>query len=136
MEERAVYYGIDVSSATVEYGEVDSGQALKAIDERFAGMKEKYDSAEEALAATLFGFSKTGDTFIEITLNGPESISFKLECPKTPDSFIFRSLFSSTLELCSRDELSTLVTLFIRSPIEEFRAYLAGFPGRACRRTE
>ena len=84
MEEQAVYYGIDVSGNTVEHGEVLAERALKVIDERFAGLKDKYDSAEEAVAATIFGFSKTKDTFIEICLNGRDDISFKFEFPQPP----------------------------------------------------
>ena len=46
MEGQAVYYGIDLAGGTVEHGPVDVEQAIKAIRERFAALKEKYDCAK------------------------------------------------------------------------------------------
>ena len=130
MDNKAIYYGIAVSGSTVEHGSVDSGQALKVIDERFAAMKDKYESAEEAIAATMFGFSMTADTFIEICINARDNISFKFEFPAPPKLFFFRGVSQTTLELHSKEELASLVPMFFSAPSAAYKDYLKSYKGR------
>ncbi len=129
MDDKAIYYGIDVSGSTVEHGRVSVEQALKAIDERFTAMKDKYESAEEAIAATMFGFSMTEDTFIEICINARDKISLKLEFPSRK-LFFFRGISQTMLELRSKEELASLVPMFFSAPTAAYKDYLEAYRGR------
>ncbi|MCX5657415.1 MAG: hypothetical protein NTZ48_04225 [Candidatus Omnitrophica bacterium] len=129
MEEQADYYGIDVSGDTVEHGSVETARAVQIINERFAALKDKYQSGEEALAATMFGFSKNKDTFIEICINASDSISFKLEFPLPKKLFIFQDIYRIELKLRSREELCSLVKMFFGSPAMVYKDYLIAYKG-------
>lgn len=131
MEEKNVYYGVDAAGETVEHGGVTAAGALAVVDERFAALKESYGSAEEALAATLFGFSRSADTFIEICLNGRDDISFKFEFPLPRRLLVFGGVSSTELRLRSKDELCALVSLFFASPAAAYKDRLEAFRGGA-----
>jgi len=127
MDNQATYYGVDVSGATVVHGSVGVEHALKVIDERFAALKDKYESAEESIADTMFGFSMTEDTFIEICINGRESISFKFEFPSPPRFFFFGGVSRTELELRSKEELASLVPMFFSAPAAAYKEYLDAY---------
>ena len=124
MEEQADYYGIDASGDTVEHGRVAATRALEIINERFAALKDKYQSGEEALAATMFGFSRDANTFIEICINASNSISFKYELPLPKKLFIFQDIYRCELKLRSKEELCSLVKMFFDSSAMVYRDYL------------
>ena len=127
MEEKACYYGVDVSGDTVEHGSAEAARAMQIIDERFAGYKDTWQNAGEALAGTMFGFSKGKDTFVEICINGTDSISFKFEFPLPKKLFIFRDVYGIELKLRSKDELCALVEMFFSSPVMMYKDYLEGY---------
>jgi hypothetical protein len=55
--------------------------ALDVTRAAYAGQRASYETAEEGLAETMFGFSRGDGDFIEICINGPASISVTVELP-------------------------------------------------------
>jgi len=129
MEEAVHYYGMDQSFKVVEYGQVSIDQALKVVDERFARLRPKYETGEEAIAETMFGFYREKDTFIEICINGPTEISFKFEVPRSKRFLIFQSVYQKETTLKSKGELIERIKAFFNLTPEAYKSYLAGHGG-------
>ncbi len=73
------WYSIDENLETQENGVVSLQQAVSIINRYFSELKPRYETGEEALAETMFGFYRTKDTFIEICIHSLSEISFKYE---------------------------------------------------------
>ncbi len=112
-----------------ERGIVDLHEALKIVDRYLAAGGQAYETGEAALAATLFGFSRSKSEFIEICVHGPTQISCTFEA-SDPDASWFRKLFKGVfqreMELHSREELLRKVEEFFTTPIQEIKRRLEG----------
>ena len=110
-----------------EHESIDLNQALQLIDRYLARAGEKFDTGEEALAATMFGFSRSPSEFIEICVNGPTQISYKFEVSR-PEEPWYRKLFSGVFryeqELHSREELIEKIREFFTTPSPEIKRRL------------
>jgi len=98
-----------------EHEPIDLKQAIEIADRYLARAGEKVKNDNEALAATMFGFSKSGTDFIEICVNGAAHISYKFEFsnPQAPwFQKFWKGTFQSEVELSSRDQLAQKITEF------------------------
>jgi hypothetical protein len=68
------WYSMTPKLAVEEHDPIGLDEALKLVDRYFARGSEKFQTAEEAIAATMFGFSRSKSEFIEICINGPAQI--------------------------------------------------------------
>jgi len=118
------FYSIDRSGKTVEHGPVSLNQALRIIDDRFSRLKPRYETAEEALAETMFGFSLSKDTFVEICIQTLTEIAFKFEHPLGKRFFVFQSVYQNESKLSSREELVERVKMFFGTSAEAFEQYI------------
>ena len=106
---------------------VDLAQALKIADGYYTRAGEKFESVEEAIAATMFGFSRSEKEFIEICVNGPAQISYKFELSEPGGSWLgrlFKGAFRREEELRSREELARKVEQFFTTPGQELKRRL------------
>lgn len=124
MEDAISYYGMDRSLKVVEHGPVSLDLALKVVDERFSKLKAKYDTAEEAISETMFGFSRPEGAFIEICINGPSKISFKFEYPQSKKFFVFQWSYENESVLASKEELVKRVQMFFSTSTEAYKQYI------------
>jgi len=65
------WYSINDDLAVEDHGPVGLDEALTIVDQYLARGTEQFDDAEKAIAATMFGFSRSKSTFVEICVNGP-----------------------------------------------------------------
>jgi len=102
-----------------EHEPVDLKRAIEITDQYLARSGEKFESGEEAIAATMFGFTRSKSEFIEICVNGRKRISYKFEF-SDPDAPWFQKLRGGTFrfeeELHSRERLIEKVTEFFSYP--------------------
>ena len=102
-----------------EHEPIDLKRATEIANQYVARGSEKFKSGEEAIAATMFGFSKSKSDFIEICVNGAKQISYRIEF-SNPDASWFEKLrggaFQHGEELHSREELIEKVTEFFFLP--------------------
>jgi hypothetical protein len=122
------WYAISSDLTRDDRGPVDLTAALKVIDDYFARLQPKYDSAEVAIAETMFGFSRESNDFIEVCLHTPTEISVTVELPPSSASGWLakvRGPFRHECTLASRDALRQDVTAYFSLPPEQFRARLA-----------
>src|SRR5262247_3713608 len=78
------WYTIAPDLKLSERGAIDLNAALHVIDDYFARLRPKYESAEAALAETMFGFSRDSHDFIEVCLHSASQISLTVELPGSP----------------------------------------------------
>jgi hypothetical protein len=122
------WYAISSDLKRNDRGPVDLNAALTVIDDYFARLQPKYESAEVALAETMFGFSRDSSDFIEVCLHTPTEISFTVELPRSPTRGLLARLrgpFRLERTLASRDTLRQDVTAYFTLTPEQFRAHLA-----------
>jgi hypothetical protein len=94
---------------------VDLERAIQIVEEYCSRSTTQFEDAEQAIAETMFGFSRSESEFIEIGINGPEQISYKFEYAD-PDASWLRTVFGGTFqfekELRSKAELIQRVQEF------------------------
>ncbi len=121
------WYSTNRDLATEEHGPIGLDEALKIVDRYLTRGRDTFESAEKAIAATMFGFSRSESDFIEICVNGPTEISCKFEAAD-PNASWFRKLFKGAFqheeELHSREELVRKVKEFFSTPLDEIRRRL------------
>ena len=107
-------YGLDRQLATVRSGPVTLEQALRKCGECYAFADTRFDTGEEALEKTMFGFSRAGDDdFIEISIAARDQISFKHEV-RTGKAFlgIFGGVRTKDVDITSLSALEQLVRTY------------------------
>jgi hypothetical protein len=123
------WYSMSRELAVQEHESIGLAQALQIVDRYLARGNERFASGEAAIAATMFGFSRSRSEFIEICINGPTQISYKFEA-SDPDASWFRKLFMGVFrheeELQSREQLVRKVEEFFTTPGPELRRKLQG----------
>jgi hypothetical protein len=120
-------YGIDEQLRTVERGAVSLEQARDAIDAYFSQATPSYATHEEALAQTMFGFSKPTGSFVELCIHTLAEISFKFESQVLGRSGLFGLgsrpyQFEATLR--SRSDVIAAVERFFVASDEEYRSFI------------
>jgi hypothetical protein len=115
---RIAWYSINRNLAVEEHEPVPLDEALKIADRYLACAGKQYESAEEAIAATMFGFSRSASDFIEFCVNGPDDILYKLEMAR-PNASWFRRFFCGPLQheerLTCREDLVQKVRAFFET---------------------
>jgi hypothetical protein len=110
--------------AVEEHEPISMDAALKIVDRYLGRGSEKFKSGEDAIAATMFGFSHSKSEFIEICVNGPAQISYKFEVADPKNSWfrrLFKRAFRHEEELHSREELVQKVEEFFTTPVQEIK---------------
>jgi len=121
------WYSMNSRLAVEEHEAIGLDEALKIVDRYLDRGAKRFESAEEAIAETMFGFSYSRSDFIEICINGPDQISYRFEM-SDPDTSWFRKIFKGVFqheeELHSRDELVQKVEEFFTTPVQEIKQRL------------
>jgi len=105
--------------AVEEHDPIGLDEALELVDRYLTRSCERFKTAEEALAATMFGFRRSRSEFIEICVSGPAHISYKYEVTAPEGSWLGKLLkggFSRQTEMHSREELVQKVKEFFTTP--------------------
>ena len=68
------WYSINTDLQPVDHEPVDLDGAYAVIDRYFSQLRQHYDSGEDALASTMFGFVRNDDSYIEICLHAGDHI--------------------------------------------------------------
>jgi hypothetical protein len=117
------WYSINRDLVIEVHEEVLLNDALRIVDGYLAKAGTRYESGEEALAETFFGFCHSDAEFIEICIKGITEISYSFEVPKST-IFGFQGVFQHEEVLRSRDELIQKVHEFFTTPPQEIRQRL------------
>jgi hypothetical protein len=130
------WYSMNLDQKIEEHEPIDLKRAIEITDQYLARGREKFKSDKEAIAATMFGFSKSKTEFIEICVNGSEQISYKFEFSNLDASW-FQKLQNKTFrleeELKSGDELVQKVTEFFSHSSRQTVQRYAGRPKQSGR---
>lgn len=117
-ETKLTWYSMNRDLKVIEHDPVGLEEAIQIVDRYMEHAGEHFEWFEDCVAATVFGFSRTKEEFIEISIDGPDLISFKYEAPVHGLKW-YQRLWKSSVkqeekELHSRDELVQHVEEFFR----------------------
>jgi thiamine biosynthesis protein ThiS len=108
-------YNCNLEGPLVDLGPINLQEALGLIDQRWPFADTHFERAEDAVAQTMFGFSRADDDFIEVNLAGSNLITVRHE---TRPAGFFEKLFGQReylVELSSRSELDLVVRGYFQS---------------------
>ena len=116
------WYSMTPELALQEHESVAFNRAIEIVDDYMTRSSQPFKTGENAIAATLFGFSRSTQEFIEICVHGPSKISYKFESPDRNVAWFlkpWKGVFSHQEELRSRAELVQRVEeFFLQTPNE------------------
>lgn len=115
MNATATAYGMDRALKSEEYGSVSLQEAIVIFDERLADMRPFYEQSEDALSATMFGFSRGDDDFIELCIHARDHVSCTIELPSLRPSWLGRltgNVGRYETNLKARSEVVAMLTDF------------------------
>lgn len=124
---RISWYSLDSDLKVQKHREVDVGRAIELVGEYYARGFRTYESGEDAISATMFGFSHSPTQFIEFCVHGPSEISFTFEsadsdAPQLSGSF--GDTFRVETVLFSKEEMVERVKEFFAFAPAEIQARL------------
>ncbi|MCW2388640.1 hypothetical protein M2333_001686 [Sphingobium sp. B11D3B] len=125
-------YNCNLSGPPVDLGEVDKAGALALIGERWPFADVVFEDAEEAVARTMFGFSRSDQDFIEINLASVNLVTVRHEMRSAG---VLSWLFGPRpylVELNGRLALEALVTAYATST-EQCMEIMRSYPNKATR---
>ena len=108
-------------------GPLDLAQALRVVDDYASRLRPQYDTGEEALAETMFGFRRDSWDFIEICFHTLRQISVSVSSPPWPlddRSAMLDGVFTWEQTLKSLDVLKGHVTAYFSMEPDAFKRYL------------
>jgi hypothetical protein len=124
---KITWYSMNRELEVEQHEAIGLDEARNLVDRYLARANEKFSSAEDAIAATLFGFSRSESEFIEIGVNSPTRISYKLEIADPEASWfhkLFKGVYRHEEELHSREELVQKIQEFFTTPVQEIKRQL------------
>jgi hypothetical protein len=120
----ATHYGLDRQLHLVEHAQVGLAAALELTRAIYERQPAHYATGEEAVAESLFGFSRGEHDFIELCVNGRDSISVTVELPIRSGWGPFKRGFRDERTVHSLDEAAALVRSYFTLSGEDMGAAL------------
>lgn len=122
----AMHYGLSPELQTIEHGPVGLVAAIDVARAVYGRQRASYESGEQALADTMFGFSRGEHDFIELCVNGPDDISVTVELPVRAKWGIFGKGFRDERTVRSLAEVEGWLDRYFKLSHEDIRAALGG----------
>lgn len=120
------WYSLDADLRTVEHGPLDLDRAYAIIDEYFGRLQPHYETGEEALSETMFGFVRADGSYMQICLHAPDTldVEYDFSLVKNPLLRLFAGRRQRDERLTSRDALRGRTKLFFTHSKEAFQDLL------------
>ncbi len=124
------WYGLDTQLHTVDHDPVDLVRAYEIVDHYLGEARPHYESGEEALAATTFGFRRPDGSYMQICVHAPDSIDVEHDFSliHSPLLRLIGGRRQGDEHLTSRDDLRRRTQQFFTLPRAAFRQALRTDP--------
>lgn len=123
----ALHYGIDHDLKIIEHGAVTLEQALKIIGEKIADNNAITQSdGETVISKSMFGFSRSDDTFIEITIGDTSHFDIRVE--------LGGDRFEKELHSVQLEQLTDITSKFFTQNPKSFKRFVSKAPNRPVER--
>lgn len=126
------WYSTNRDLSAEDRGVVDVEAAIGIVRRYFDDLRSHYGSGEEALAATMFGFSRSESDFIELCIHTPTHVALRVEPPPSSSAGLFKRLFrakTGEIKLSSRAETEQRVREYFQETPANFRLRLTATYG-------
>jgi hypothetical protein len=116
------WYSMDRDLQAVDHEVVGLDAAYRVIDEYFSKLRPHYDTGEEALAQTMFGFSRDDGSYMQICLHAPDVIDIEYDFSVVKNS-VSRAIGRRQPQerLHARDEVRARAKAYFTESREQFR---------------
>jgi hypothetical protein len=120
------WYSLDADLHTVDHEAVDLEKANAIVDRYLNEVRPHYESGEEALAATVFGFARLDDSYMQICVHSLSAIDaeYDFSLIKNPVLRLIGGRRQRDERLTSRDQLRARIKLFFTYSREAFQTLL------------
>ena len=109
------HWGLNLDLKPVDLGYVNLTDAVEVLEERHKNQKDIYETAEQAISETLFGFGEDDEAgCLSITFHGPHPTNVEFSVTRKFDLILFPLPWVTTYEvnLSTFDEIRDLVDAF------------------------
>jgi len=118
------WYSISKEFKTIDGGRLNIERAHSIVEKYIKNQDFLDGTAEDAVAKSLFGFSRKKDSFLELSIDNKVNYRVKHETPILRKSFmIFGSLYQREYHVSGKDELMKLVESYFKKDSESFIKY-------------
>ena len=120
------WYSLDGKRRTVDHEPLELDRAYTIVDQYLAQLRPRYASGEEALAATMFGFTREDGSYMQICLHTPSTIDveYDFSLVKNPLLRLIAGRRQREERLTSRDQLRARIRLFFTHGRDAFQRLL------------
>ena len=120
------WYSLDEDLHTVDHEVVDLEKANAIIDRYLEAVRPYYETGEEALAATMFGFTRLDDSYMQICVHSLSAIDIEYDFSliNNPLLRLIGGHRQRDERLTSRDQLRARTELFFTHSREAFQTLL------------
>lgn len=120
------WYSLDRNLHTVDHESITLDQANQIIDGYFARLQPQYESGEDALAATMFGFRRPDGSYMQICIHARDMIDveYDFSLVRNPLLRLVSGRNQRDERLTSPDRLNARTKLFFEESREDFQRRL------------
>ncbi len=120
------WYSLDENLHTIDHEVVDLEEANAIIDRYLQAVRPNYETGEEALAATMFGFTRLDDSYMQICVHSLSAIDVEYDFSliNNPLLRLIGGRRQGDEHLTSRDQLRSRTELFFTYSPEAFKTLL------------
>lgn len=120
------WYSLDTHLQTIDHEAIDLDQAYEVVDRYFGQVRPHFESGENALAATMFGFVREDGSYMQICINGMDAIDIEhdFSLVRNPLLRFFAGRGQRFERVTSRDQVRARTKLFFTHTSEAFRLAL------------
>jgi len=120
------WYSLDTKLHTINHEAISLNQANEIIDGYFARLQPHYESGEEALAATMFGFQRPDGSYMQICIHLVDMIDIEYDFSLIRNPFLrlVGGRNQRDERLVTRNSVKARAKLFFELSREEFQTRL------------
>jgi hypothetical protein len=120
------WYSLDKDLHTVDHEVVDLDEANAIVDRYLESVRQYYETGEEALAATMFGFSRLDDSYMQICVHSLSAIDIEYDFSLIKNRLLrlIGGHRQRDERLTSREQLRARTELFFTHSREAFQTLL------------
>jgi hypothetical protein len=120
------WYSLDTDLNTVDHEVVDLKEANAIIDRYLQAVRPHYETGEEALAATMFGFIRPDDSYMQISVHSLTAfdVEYDFSLIKNPLLRLLGARRQRGERLISGDQLRARAEQFFTHSREAFQTVL------------
>lgn len=129
-QQKIKWYELTKELSVKENGEISYNEALELLTKYIKNQNNLDGTGEDAVAKSMFGFSVSDKTFIEINIDTKDKYRIKFEHPQQKKIWIipFTTLYQVEYRIENLDDLKMVIKSFFDKTTDDFLIYFDNLP--------